>query len=298
MTSDRLRISVVIVNYRAYDELADCLKSLLELDGPDLEVLVVDHATDDGAMQPLVVSFPKVRFIGVSDNPGFAAGVNRAARHARGRYLLLLNPDCLIAADVMRQLEAWLDNAPGVGVAAGVIRDADGSIQASARRFPTLSTAFAGRSSWLSRTWPGNPWSRRNLIFLSDPTAPVYVDWVSGACMMVRREAFDAIQGMDEHFFLYWEDADFCRRLKNAGWSTVYTPFEGVVHLTGRSSAAARVESLRAFHNSAFYYLTKHGGRIARIVAPVVWLGLRARLIVTVARQLRKQRQLQRQACR
>ena len=111
----------------------------------------------------------------------------------------------------------------------------------------------------------------------------VEVDWVSGACMMVRREAFEAVGGMDEQFFLYWEDADLCFRLSRAGWSTVYNPVAGVTHLTGRSSARARKQSLIAFHRSAFQYFCKHGGRLSRGAAPVVFLALYARLFLKLA---------------
>src|SRR4029077_3868398 len=101
---------------------------------------------------------------------------------------------------------------------------------------------------------------------------------------MVRREAFEAVGGMDEQFFLYWEDADLCYRLKRAGWSTVYNPSVGVTHLTGRSSAYARRQSLIAFRRSAYQYFVKHGGRFAHAVAPLVFLTLRARLLFKLAR--------------
>ena len=110
------------------------------------------------------------------------------------------------------------------------------------------------------------------------------VDWVSGACMMVRRTAFEAVGGMDEQFFLYWEDADLCFRLKQRGWLTTYNPSVAVTHLTGRSSSRARKESLIAFHRSAFRYYRKHGGLAARAAAPIVFLVLQTRLFLKLAR--------------
>jgi GT2 family glycosyltransferase len=272
--------SVLIVSYRAYAELTACLESLQRfISDDDVEVIVVDHSSEPGAARALRERFPSVTLIEEPHNPGFAAGVNRAARSARGRYLLLLNPDCVVNEDVVLPLATWLDEHPSVGALGTLVREPDGSVQASARRFPNVTAGFAGRTTWLTRVWPGNPWTRHNLQARAsrDPTE---VDWVSGACMTVRREAFDAVGGMDEQFFLYWEDADFCYRLKRAGWSTVYYPAVEVTHFTGRSSAQARTASLVAFHRSAYRYFRKHAGRAARLASPFVCLALYSRLLL------------------
>jgi GT2 family glycosyltransferase len=276
-------VSVLIVNYRAYPELASCLDSLQRFLADDLEVIVVDHLSDPAAIAHLVRRFPWIRLIEVGANPGFAAGVNRAAREARGRYLLLLNPDCIVEGDVARPMAAWLGAHPKVAVSGPLVREADGSIQASARRFPDVTTGLAGRTSWLSRVWPTNRWTRRNLVAREVLHDPLEVDWVSGACMMVERNAFESVGGMDERFFLYWEDADLCCRLKGAGWLTVYNPVGGITHLTSRSSALARKQSLIAFHRSAYRYFRKHAGRLARAASPLVFLALQARLFLKLA---------------
>jgi GT2 family glycosyltransferase len=278
-----IRISILIVHYRTYDELAACLESLQPFLADDLEVIVVDHASDPVAAAQLLRRCSWIRLIPVTINPGFAAGVNLAARAAAGRYIFLLNPDSSVGGDVPHVLAAWLDEHTGVAVAGGLVREHDGSIQASARRFPNVTTGFAGRTSWLSRVWPSNPWTRRNLFARAGQREPVEVDWVSGACMMVRRDAFDAVGGMDEQFFLYWEDADLCFRLKRAGWQTVYYPAVGITHLTGRSSALVKKQSLIAFHRSAFRYFLKHGSRFSRALSPLVFLALYARLGLKLA---------------
>jgi GT2 family glycosyltransferase len=141
-----------------------------------------------------------------------------------------------------------------------------------------MRTAIAGRSSWLTRRFPNNPLSRHNQPALNLRTTPLDVDWVSGACMLVRRAAFDQVGGMDERFFLYWEDADLCRRLEHVGWRTVYFPGATVVHAGGRSSIHAYRESLTAFHESAFILFRKHAGWPARLFAPIVYLALQLRL--------------------
>jgi GT2 family glycosyltransferase len=284
-------VSVLIVNYRAYEELASCLDSLRPFLADDLEVIVVDHASEPAATARLLTRFSWIQLISVTTNPGFAAGVNRASRAATGRHLLLLNPDSVLDDDVAHALAEWLEGQERVGAVGGLVRESDGSVQASARRFPNFTTGFAGRTSFLSRVWPTNRWTRRNLVPRSTLRHPIEVDWVSGACMMVRRDAFEAVGGMDERFFLYWEDADLCFRLRSAGWLTVYNPVAGVTHLTGRSSALAGTQSLIAFHRSAFHYYFKHGGRLRRLLSPVIFLALSGRLVLKlVSLELRRRR--------
>ncbi|CAN5461078.1 glycosyltransferase family 2 protein [soil metagenome] len=274
------RVAVVIVNYQTYAELHACLASL----GPprdEFAFVVVDHSTTPRAADDIGAAFPHIHLLRVDANEGFAAGVNRGARLLDARYTLLLNPDSIASPDLAPRLADWMDAAPDVGAAGPRIENADGSIQASARRFPDLTTGIAGRSSWLTRVLPRNPLSRRNL----DPATrlhagPANVDWVSGACMIVRREAFESVGGMDEGFFLYWEDADFCRRLTQTGWRIVYNPGFTVRHTGGASSRHAADASLVAFHDSAYRLFTKHAAFPARLLKPAVYLALRIRLAV------------------
>jgi GT2 family glycosyltransferase len=283
------KISVLIVNFRAYHEAESCLGSLEYHDDrtgyqrDNLEVIVVDHASQQAEASHLQRAFPGVQLIATEGNPGFAAGVNRAAHASRGKYLLLLNPDSVLHGRAILQLAAWFDDHPRVGAVGPLVLNPDGSVQASARRFPNFTTGVAGRSSWLTRRWPQNRWSRGNLVAPEESGAPIEVDWVSGACMMIRREAFDAVGGFDEGFFLYWEDADFCFRLKRAGWSVVYHPGGRVTHLAGRSSSRAQRRSLVAFHRSAYRYFRKNGGGLAQVAAPLVFVALYARLAVKLA---------------
>jgi GT2 family glycosyltransferase len=271
-------LSIVIVNYLAYDPLADCLASLAVFVA-SADIVVVDHSTQPQSLERLSARFPVVRFIPDAGNPGFAAGVNRGVRETTGEYVLLLNPDCIVTSDPS-PLAEWLADHRNAAVCGAIVREADGSIQASARQFPGITTGLAGRTTWLTRVWPGNPWTARNLVS-GIPSEPIPVDWVSGACMMIRREAFAAVGGMDEQFFLYWEDADLCRRLKQAGWLTYYNPAVSVTHLTGRSSRYARKASLFAFHESAYRYYRKHG---SPLLVPIAFVALQLRSLVKRAR--------------
>ncbi len=276
-------VTIVIVGYRAYDELASCLSSLARHE-PDVPVVLLDHAADQTRGQALTARFPQVIYLPTSRNDGFAGGVNAAVRHAGPGALLLLNPDCELTAPVVTSLLQVLAEFPRVGVVGGLLRESDGGLQASARHFPNATTAVAGRTSWLSRQLPGNMLSRRNLVPSSGVPTPV--DWVSGAFMLVRREAFDQVSGFDPAFFLYWEDADFCKRTSQGGWSTVYVPTPAVIHRTARSSCHAPARSLWAFHRSALRYYLKHGSWLARGASPFVALGLFGRFLIKLPRRL------------
>jgi GT2 family glycosyltransferase len=279
----RPEVSVVIVNYHTYNELAACLVAV-QSRGRDevIEIVVVDQDSDNAAIAEICEHFPAATIIPNGQNDGFAAGVNRGAGRTRGCYLLVLNPDTVVRPGLIDELAAWLEAHPDVAVVGPRILNADGSVQPSARRFPDLTTGLGGRQSWLARLWPSNWLSRRNLDW-SRSSEPVDVDWVSGACMMIRRSAFDGVGGMDDRFFLYWEDADLCRRLRSAGFRTVYEPSVSAVHEGSRASQHAVVRSLVAFHRSAFHYYWKHGGVVARAFAPVVQAALLVRLVIALA---------------
>lgn len=279
-------VSILIVNYRSYDELGSCLRSLRQYE-PEADVVVVDWASDADAVERLRTTHPEARWQAESGNRGFGAGVNLAARLTTAPWLLLLNPDATVEPGLTDTLIASASADPRVAVVGPRILDADGSIQASARRFPGASAVLGGRSTWLTRIWPGNPLSRFNLLATEMHDVRT-VDWVSGACMLIRREAFDSVGGFDEGYFLYWEDADLCRRLETAGWRTVYDPGAQVHHSAARSSRHARARSLVAFHRSVFRYYWKHTGLLWHLGAPLVWLALQLRLglaLVTAARR-------------
>jgi GT2 family glycosyltransferase len=284
-TAAPARLSALIVNYRAYDELDACLTSLARaLDLSRDEIIVVDHDSDPGRRAQIAERFPHVRLIPTDTNPGFGTGINTAAAQATGRVLLVLNPDAEASAGLGHQLVDWFDTESSVGVVGPLVRRGDGVIDASARRFPGWSTVFGGRSTWLTNVWSGNPISRRNLLTGPDVTEPIDVDWISGACMAIRRDVFELLGGFDEQFFMYWEDADLCKRAHEAGWRVVYDPRVSVRHLGARSSQKRPVASTIAFHRSVLRYYLKHGGPGRVIGAPVVYLALQARLAFTVAR--------------
>lgn len=271
-------VDLVIVNYRSYEELTRCLASLEPSRGILNRVTIVDHESDLTAAARVSSRFPWATMVERTTNEGFATGVNLGVRGSSAPFLLLLNPDCVADGEAIAGLVTFAEARPDAAVIGPRILNADGSVQGSARRFPGLSTFVAGRSSWLTRAFPNNPLSRWNLPGREESGGSMSVDWLSGACMLIRRAAFEQVDGMDERFFLYWEDADFCRRLTQRGWRIVYFPAVTVTHVGGRSSIHAYRESLAAFHASAFILFRKHASWTLQGLAPLVYLVLQARL--------------------
>jgi GT2 family glycosyltransferase len=268
-----LPVSLLIVNFRVYDDLDRCLQAIACALRPGDEVIVFDQESDEAKRAAVAARHPGVRWIASPRNVGFAAGVNRAAAVARTPRLLWLNPDAVISAPVVEALDAWLTSHPETGCVGPRVVDEDGRVQASARRFPDPTTAIAGRSTWLTRHFPDN-WLTRHNLPARTADRPQTVDWLAGSCLLTRRDLFERLGGLDEGFFLYWEDADYCRRAAALGFGCTYLPTVSVQHAVGRSAALNPVAAIRAFHASAYRMFAKHAGPIGRLCAPVVHLAL------------------------
>jgi GT2 family glycosyltransferase len=268
-----LSVAVLIVNFRVYDELDAALASLDRALDPADEVIVIDQESDAVALAGVAAHHPRVVMVPQESNTGFAAGVNAAVRRTSAPLLLWLNPDTRVDENAVRVLERWMRDHPETGVAGPRVLNEDGSVQPSARRFPGPSTALGGRTTWLTRVWPGNWLTRRNLS-PSDAAVPAHVDWLTGACLMTRRDLFDRLGGLDESFVLYWEDADYCRRAAALGSRSTYVPAAVVRHFGGRSAAKDAARSTRLFHSSAYRLYRKHAGPGARLLAPFARMGL------------------------
>jgi len=254
------QISVVIVNYNSGSALASTLGSLADgLAGLRWEAVVVDNASTDGSERPAEAR-PNVRLVRHPANAGFAAGVNIGTAVSAAPFLLVLNPDCRLQSGIGGLLDE-LQRHPACGVIGPAILDTSGTLQESARGNPDMLTGLFGRTSLLSRVFPDSRHARRNLragVLVDAPGSSQPVDWVSGACMLVRRSALASVGGFDEGYFLYWEDADLCRRLRNAGWETRYSKIAVVTHDVGQSSKNARGLANREFHRSAYRYFSTH----------------------------------------
>jgi GT2 family glycosyltransferase len=254
-------VSAILVNYNAAGDLALALRSI-EADCSNIpwEALVVDNAsTDEGVT--VVENFSKATLIRNAVNVGFGRAVNQAVVLSKAPLLLFLNPDCQLSPGAMTTLRSVLDAEPSCAVVGPRILDPDGSVQGSARGDPDMLTGLFGRTGALRVLMPGLSVARRNVVVeqaVRSGSPSLVVDWLSGACMLVRRDAFLAAGGFDERFFLYWEDADLCRRLRGRGYHVRYVPAATAVHQVGRSSQTARHSSIRAFHDSAYVYYSTH----------------------------------------
>ncbi len=259
--------SVVIVNYRTEDALAECLASLATTTkGLAVEVIVVDNGRSLAAAGFRERS-PDVRLLENAENVGFARAANQGIRLARGRHVLCLNPDTIVHEGAVAALVAYLDAHPGAGAVGARLLESDGSLQYSCRRFPGYFTIFFGRYAVLTRLCPGNVASRDYLYLDWDHRSVREVDWVSGACLMVRREVIATVGAFDEGYFLFVEDMDWCRRIRDAGWSVVYVPDAVVTHHIGMSRGPVAPRVVWARHRGMLRYVRKH----FRAPGPLRW---------------------------
>jgi GT2 family glycosyltransferase len=255
-------ISAVIVNFNAGLELRTALQSVAdELAGSQWEAIVVDNASSDGSGAAAGDVAPQVRLIRNTENVGFARGMNQGLAAASGSRVLLMNPDCRLAAGAVAAMSRELDRYPDCALVGPRILDPDGSLQGNARGDPDMLTGLFGRSTFLRRLFPALAVSRRNVVGVageSGDAGGVIVDWLSGACMLARRDALESVRGFDERYFLYWEDADLCRRLRARGFHVRYVPGATAVHSVGQSSKSLKASAIRAFHASAYLYYETH----------------------------------------
>ena len=251
------RLAAVLVNYNSGDELKRALESIAREGSGRWEGVVVDNGSTDGSEQA-AQGVPAVRLIKNRENVGFGRGVNQAMTASTSEYVLIMNPDCQLSAGALAPLMAALDADARCAVVAPHILNLDGTPQGNARGDPDMLTGLFGRTSSLRRTLSGLEVARRNVVTANTHNTAVTVDWVSGACMLVRRSAVAAVGGFDERYFMYWEDADLCRRLRQHGSIVSYLPTVTAVHRVGQSSRTARAASIRAFHDSAYLYYSTH----------------------------------------
>jgi GT2 family glycosyltransferase len=279
-------LDIIIVNYNSTDRLLNCLSSInRSLENLTAKILVEDNASTDG-VDRIKELFPGVHLTENTTNLGFARAVNQAVCKGCSPYVILLNPDTFIAGDFFKPSIDFMEQHPDVGIIGPKILDPDGSVQGSARSFPTPLTAIFGRTSLLTRLFPSNPISRQNILTTGfDGQSTVPVDWISGAGMIVRRKAIDKVGLMDERFFMYWEDADWCKRMWEAKWKVIYYPVISLTHHVGTSSRKKFFRSTFEFHRSAFNLYRKHTAKsLYYPMLPILAIGLGLRFLLILLR--------------
>ena len=278
-------LRVVIVNYRTGDLTIDCLRSMvdevqsLRSEGTPVDVVVTDNASPDDSAARIGAAIEEAgwdwaQLCPLPENGGFAYGNNEAIRPALQSgsppdYVLLLNPDTLVRPGAFRELLTFMEAHPDVGIAGSRLEFRDGTPQPSAFRFPTLLSELdnGAKLGLLTRLLS------RRVVAPPPPDGACRTDWVSGACLMVRRAVFSAIGLLDEGYFMYYEETDFCRHAAEVGWPCWYVPSSRVVHLIGQSSGVTDVKKRRPAYwfESRSRYFRKHHGRVAKGFIDAAW---------------------------
>ncbi|MCK9209503.1 MAG: glycosyltransferase [Ignavibacteriaceae bacterium] len=252
-------LSIIIVNYNVKEFLQNLLTSLFKaVTNISSEIIVVDNGSDDGSVELLREKFPQVTLIANNENLGFSKANNLGLKIAKGKFLLLLNPDTIVQEDTFEKLIKFFNQHRDAGMTGCKILNPDGTLQLACRRsFPGPWTSFC-KVSGLSALFPNSKlFARYNLTFM-DENQSYEVDAVSGSFMMVRREVFEKIGGLDEQFFMYGEDLDWCYRVQKAGWKVYYVHETTIIHYKGESTKRSSLDETKVFYNAMDLFVKKH----------------------------------------
>jgi N-acetylglucosaminyl-diphospho-decaprenol L-rhamnosyltransferase len=267
-------LSIIIVSYNVRDMLRDCLRALPEATkGLTTEVFVVDNASQDDSVEMVRAGFPDVRLTVGEENLGFARANNVALRQSAGRYVLLLNPDTEAEPESLTRLVRFMEDHPRAGACGPKLLNTDGSLQPHGARFPTLLRDFVCvtglRRLAMTRYEVALGYGREDFDVLCE------VDALSGACLLVRREVIDQVGLLDERFFMFSEEVEWCHRIKKAGWEVWYVPEVRVTHhWMGSVRQASREMTAQLFKSQVLYYQITAGPHTALGARAIMVLGL------------------------
>jgi N-acetylglucosaminyl-diphospho-decaprenol L-rhamnosyltransferase len=275
-------VSVVLVTYESAEDLAACVATLPAAAGPhELEVVAVDNASRDASAE--IARGLGIKVLENPTNLGLSRAIDRGVAATAAPWLLLVNPDTRLAAGSLARLLATAAADPTIGCVGPHLRNSDGTEYPTGRRFPSILVGALHAA--LGTVWQGNPATRHYHMRDVDRSRPVQVDWVSGACMLLRRDAYEAAGRFDAGYFMYFEEMDFCLRLRRAGWRVVYDPGAEVTHILGGSTRSAPYRKVWNHHRSALRFYCRRYARDPRLLlAPLVALFLAARGLASLAR--------------
>lgn len=253
-----LDLSITICSWNTVSDLEKCLASLESVQNEaNFEVIVVENNSEDDSEEMVRTKFGWVKLLPQSVNLGFTKGHNLALGHAMGEILALLNSDTIVHPGAIAEIVKFIRSTPDAGVVGPKLLNTDGSLQMSCRRFPKpMAAAF--RNTLLGRLFPNNKFTADYLMADSDHESVRTVDWVSGAALFISKRLYDEIGGLDEEFFMFSEDVDYCRRCWNAGFKVYYLPSAVITHAIGRSTDKAPNRMIAQFHRSMYRYYVKH----------------------------------------
>lgn len=272
-------VAAVVVEYHAGEALAACLGSLRAAGVADR--LVVDNGSSAAERSAAQRADPGLRWVDAGANLGYGTAANLGAKRAELPYLLVCNPDLVVGEGAVDALVARMEAEPGLGLVGPLVRNPDGSVYPSARTFPDLVDALGHGA--LGLVAPGNRFTARYRMLDWDHARPARVDWVSGACVLARRAAWEDIGGFDPAYFMYLEDVDLCWRAREAGWAVGYEPAAEVTHTQGVSADRHPYRMLVAHHRSLWRFARATTTGPRRLALPVVAAGLAGRVAVAAA---------------
>jgi len=266
-----VQLSIIIVSYNSSPFLKKCLTSLYQ-NNPSIpfEVLVVDNSSSDDSVEMVKGGFPQVILIENKENIGFAPANNFALQRCQGELVLFLNPDTILLPGSIDTLMEVMQKERGAGILGCRLLNEDGTLQLSWGRMVNLTSEFWQR--FISRRYEkGNRLIKQYLERKSRRSHNPY--WVTGACMLVRREALERVGHFDPNFFMFLEDVDLCHRVRKKGWEVLYTPSAEVVHLRGKSMETNQTEAMKAYRKSQLYFYHKHYGWARLIILKLYLIG-------------------------
>lgn len=282
-----MELSVIVVSWNTRELLRRCLETLrAELDaiGPSStwEVFVIDNNSSDGSADMVRAEHGWVKLTANRENLGFAKANNQAIREAKGRLVLLLNPDTEVRPGAIRTLISFLSERPRAGVVAPRLLNSDGSTQRSCREFPTF-IGMIYELIGLSRMFPNNKTFGRYKMLDWNHDDEREVDQPEGACLLIRRELLDGVGPLDEGFFMLFEEVDWCYRVKKAGWQIWFTPRAEIVHHYGQSIKQVKVKMILSSHKGLYRFWFKHYREGRWYLDPLAYCGLMALAYVRIA---------------
>ncbi|KAB2841752.1 MAG: glycosyltransferase, partial [Melioribacteraceae bacterium] len=252
-------LSIIIVNYNVKEFLQNLLQSIEKASSNlSVETIIVDNASDDGSIEMLHKNFPQIKLIENKKNIGFGAANNQALEIAKGKYILLLNPDTIVKEDTFSEMIKFFETHSGAGMAGCKVLNPDGTLQLACRRgFPGPWTSFT-KVIGLSKIFPNSKlFARYNLTFL-DENQTYEVDAISGSFMMLRKEVYEKIGGFDPDFFMYGEDLDLCYRTQKAGFKVYYVHSTEIIHYKGESTKRSKIDETKIFYDAMHLFVKKH----------------------------------------
>lgn len=252
-------LSIIIVNYNVKEFLQNLIHSIEKATlNLTKEIIIVDNASDDGSVDFIKDKFPEVKLIANKKNLGFGKANNLGLKIAAGEYILLINPDTLVAEDTFEKMIQFFNDTPSAGLAGCKILNPDGTLQLACRRsFPGPWTSFT-KVTGLSTLFPKSKiFARYNLTYL-DENKSYEVDAISGSFMMMRRSVYDKVGGFDEQFFMYGEDLDLCYRIQKSGFKVYYVHSTQIIHYKGESTKRSSLDETRVFYNAMHLFVKKH----------------------------------------